>query len=132
MNDRPTAVELLEAVESFLRDDVLSALDGHLKYQTRVAANVIGIVARELGCEDRHLAGEWQRLGALFDDPSPPPADREDLRAAIREKTDELVECIRAGDADAGAWRDAVAAHLKQTVADKLEVAKPPQAAADS
>ncbi len=81
MNDRPTAVELLEAVESFLRDDVLSALDGHLKYQTRVAANVIGIVARELGCEDRHLAGEWQRLGALFDDPSPPPADRDRRRS---------------------------------------------------
>jgi hypothetical protein len=129
VNDRPTVVELLEAVESFLRDDVLNALDGHLKFQARVAANVVGIVARELACEDRHLVGEWQRLAALFEDPSPPPADREALRGAMREKTEELVERIRAGDADRGPWRDAVVAHLKQTVADKLEVAKPPRAA---
>jgi len=125
VNDRPTARELLEAVESFLRDEVVEALDGHVKYQTRVAANVVGIVAREIGCEDRHLAGEWQRLGVLFDDSSSPPADREQLRAGLREKTEKLVERIRAGDADDGPWRDAVVAHLKQTVADKLEVAKP-------
>jgi len=125
VNDRPTARELLEAVESFLRDEVVAALDGHVKYQTRVAANVVGIVAREIGCEDRHLSGEWQRLGALFDDSSPPPSDREQLRAGLREKTEKLVERIRAGDADDGPWRDAVVAHLKQTVADKLEVAKP-------
>jgi len=128
VNDRPTARELLEAVESFLRDEVMVALDGHAKYQTRVAANVVGIVARELACEDRHLAGEWQRLGLLFDASSAPPTDREQLRAGLREKTEKLIERIRAGDADEGPWRDAVIAHLKQTVADKLEVAKPRRA----
>ncbi len=33
----------------------------------------------------------------------------------------------RAGEADAGPWRQAVLDHLKATVADKLDVAKPPR-----
>jgi hypothetical protein len=125
MNDRPTAIELLEAVRRFLGEEVVNALDGHLKYQARVAANVVAIVAREIESEERHLAGEWERLGALLDDSTPPPRDREALRAAIRERSEELVGRIRTGEADSGPWRDQVMAHLVQSVADKLEVAKP-------
>jgi hypothetical protein len=43
-----TAMELLEAVRQFLRRDVLPELDGFKAYNTRVAANALGIVAREL------------------------------------------------------------------------------------
>jgi hypothetical protein len=43
-----TAAELLEAVRQFLRRDVLPELDGFKAYNTRVAANALGIVAREL------------------------------------------------------------------------------------
>ena len=84
MNDRPTAAELLEAVRSFVQDDVVAALDGPLKYHARVAANVLAIVARELECEDRHLSGEWERLGALLGDTHATPADRVELRGSIR------------------------------------------------
>jgi hypothetical protein len=41
-------VELLEAVRQFLRQEVLPALDGFTAYNTRVAANALGIVAREM------------------------------------------------------------------------------------
>jgi hypothetical protein len=41
-------VELLEAVRQFLRQEVLPELDGFKAYQTRVAANALGIVAREM------------------------------------------------------------------------------------
>ena len=41
-------VELLEAVRQFLRQEVLPELDGFKAYNTRVAANVLGIVAREM------------------------------------------------------------------------------------
>ena len=41
-------VELLEAVRQFLRQEVLPELDGFKAYNTRVAANALGIVAREL------------------------------------------------------------------------------------
>ena len=45
---RPTASELLEAVREFLTDQVMPASTGQLAFHARVAANVLGIVAREL------------------------------------------------------------------------------------
>jgi hypothetical protein len=43
-----TSVELLSAVRLFLREQVIPELDGFKAYNTRVAANALGIVAREL------------------------------------------------------------------------------------
>ena len=43
-----TAEELLSAVRQFLREQVLPELQGFKAYNTRVAANALGIVAREL------------------------------------------------------------------------------------
>lgn len=45
---RPTASELLDAVRGFLTDQVMPATSGQLAFHTRVAANVLAIVAREL------------------------------------------------------------------------------------
>jgi aminoglycoside phosphotransferase (APT) family kinase protein len=45
---RPTASELLDAVRGFLTDEVMPATTGQLAFHARVAANVLGIVAREL------------------------------------------------------------------------------------
>jgi len=45
---RPTASELLEAVREFLTGEVMPATSGQVAYHARVAANVLGIVAREL------------------------------------------------------------------------------------
>lgn len=42
------SVELLAAVRKFLREDVLPEMEGFKGYNVRVAANALGIVAREL------------------------------------------------------------------------------------
>lgn len=47
MQDRPDAHELLEALEAYLRDDLLAAVPPEHRFGVRVAANVCAILARE-------------------------------------------------------------------------------------
>ncbi len=126
MQDRPSVSELLDAVRAFLEEDVVPALEGPRQFHARVAANVLAIVGRELAGEEASLLAEWQRLAVVLgEDASAPPARLEALRAAVREGTAALTERIRRGDADAGPFRDAVRAHVRATVEDKLRVANP-------
>lgn len=127
MNDRPTGVELLRAVEAFLEREVVPNLTGPRQFHARVAANVVAIVAREIETEEGSLRGEWERLGALLGDASPPAAERERLREGVLARNRALAERVHAGEADAGEWRARVLAHLRRTVADKLEVSRPPR-----
>ena len=126
MQDRPRVQELLRAVRDFLEDDVVPVLDGPRRYHALVAANVLAIAERELEGEDASLVAEWHRLAALLgDDAGVPPLGLEALRAAVREQTSLLADRIRRGDADRGAFRDAVRAHVRETVREKLRVANP-------
>ncbi len=125
MQDRPTYSELLEAVQHFLETDVVPALDGPKKFHARVAANVLAIVRRELQSEDAQLRAEWRGVDALLGAAETPPTERDALRRRLAERTEALCARIRQGDADAGPWRDAVLAHVRQTVTDKLAVANP-------
>jgi hypothetical protein len=128
VNDRPDAAELLAAVERFLEETAVPALEGPAKYHARVAANVVRIVARELATEDEHLAREWDGLVALLGAAGEAkPGERASLRDAISARNRELVRRIQAGDADAGAFRAELIAHLSRVVADKLDVAQPPR-----
>jgi hypothetical protein len=129
MNDRPTSVELLRAVERFLEREVVPQLEGPRRYHARVAANVVAIVAREIETEEAQLQAEWQRLGALLGVGEARPAARDALRDSVQARTRTLAERIRRGDADAGAWRGELVAHLRLTVADKLAVSRPPRGA---
>ncbi len=45
---RPTASELLDAVQGFLTGEVMSSTGGQVAFHARVAANALAIVAREL------------------------------------------------------------------------------------
>jgi hypothetical protein len=127
VNDRPTAEELLRAVEAFLEREVVPALAGPQQFHARVAATVVAMVAREIETEEAHLLGEWARLGDLLGAAAPPPVPRNALRAGVLARSRSLVERIRAGEADAGPWRADVLAHLRRTVADKLEISRPPR-----
>jgi len=127
VNDRPTGVELLRAVERFLEQEVVPSLDGPRRYHARVAANLVAIVAREIETEEEQLHSEWERLGALLGLREERPALRNALRDAVRERTQALAERIRRGDADRGAWRADLIAHLRRSVADKLAVSRPPR-----
>ena len=123
MNDRPGSRELLDAVEAFLRDDVIPSVEGHVRYQARVAANVVAIVAREIDLEEGHLQAEWQGLMRLLGREVDAPGSRAALESGLKEANEILVERIRAGEADQGDFRRDVLAHLEETVQAKLHVA---------
>jgi hypothetical protein len=106
LHDEPSAAALLEAVREFLEGDVVPGTEGRLQYLARVAANVLGMVERELALgaeqEAAHHAG-LERLGV---------ASEEELAAAIR-----------AGELD-GRLAEVVAV-VRRAVAAKLAVAHP-------
>ena len=110
--DRPTAAELLDAVREFLERDVVPNTDGRVSFHARVAANVVGIVGRELDQSPALDAAEHERLRTLLGR----DADLADLNAV-------LARGIRDGSLDD---RHAdIVAHVRETVRAKLLVANP-------
>lgn len=122
MQDHPTSLELINAVAQFLNTELAPTLsDPHLKFRALVAANVLNIVARELELSDAQLRAERERLNELLSE----NASGENLRADVERMTRELSQKIRAGEADEGAFHNAVFAHVEQTVIEKLQVTNP-------
>ena len=99
LHGRPTAAELVAAVAEFLETDVFQATSGAVNFHTRVAANVLRTVEREL----------------LDDSPTPDLLGFEDERA--------LAAAIRSGDLDDRAAE--VRAALSHLVAHRLAVSHP-------
>ena len=124
MQDRPNYDELLTAVERFLDDEVVAKSEGALRFNGRVAANVIRIVRRELENEEASLAREWESLAELLGE-APRPRDRDALRAVLVQRNEALAGRIQAGDTDERGFRDSVIKHLRQTIHDKLTVTNP-------
>lgn len=122
MQDHPTSLELINAVAQFLNTELAPTLsDPRLKFRALVAANVLNIVARELELSDAQLRAERERLNELLSE----NASGENLRADVERMTRELSQKIRAGEADEGAFHNAVFAHVEQTVIEKLLIANP-------
>ena len=124
MQDRPTYHELLAALERFLEDELLPALEGAARFNTRVAANTLRIIRRELEHEDEQLAAERAGLDELLG-PAEPPAARAALHEALHQRNEQLCQRIRSGDVDANPFRAAVLSHVRRTVRDKLLVTNP-------
>lgn len=62
MPDRPTALELIEAVTEFLSTEVLPAASDHrLRFRTLVALNALGIAFRELEAGEAGMAEDELR-----------------------------------------------------------------------
>jgi hypothetical protein len=94
------------AVREFLEGDVVGATEGRVRFHARIAANVLGMVERELDigpAQAQAHAAALARLGVT---------DEADLAAAIR-----------AGRLDARL--DEVTAVVRETVRAKLAVARP-------
>jgi len=126
MQDRPTALELLAAVRGFLEDDLVPSLEGRRRFHALVAANVVGVIERELAGEEDQLARQWDRLAELFGlEPSTRPQAVSALRAAVRDLETRLAERIRTGEADGGELASRIRAHVRATVLEKLDVANP-------
>jgi hypothetical protein len=124
MQDRPTADELLSALEHFLDEQVVAKTEGALSFHGRVAANVVRMLRRELQHEDEALDREWASLDSLLG-AAERPSTRAALRDALTARNEALCERIRTGDSDWPLFRDAVLSHVRQTVHDKLLVTNP-------
>src|SRR3954453_3972329 len=113
MQDRPTAPELLESVAEYLFAGLRPEVPREQRFRGLVAANVCGVVARELRAgdepdsEDAALFAEL--LGREVDDPYAAAAD--------------LSERIRSGELDERIVE--LAPRLEEHVRLKLEIARP-------
>ncbi len=108
----PSAPVLLTAAVKYLEQELLPTLSGYHRFQTRVTANVLSIVRRELELREAQSAAERERLRALVGR----DGDTEALSA-------ELSEMIRGGAID---LNDAqLRAHLRQSLADALAINNP-------
>lgn len=128
MQDRPTVDELLEAVAGYLRDDVMPNTQGRISFHARVSMNVIEMLRRELASQEEHFAREWDGLDHLLG-VEPMPPGLANVRERLLARNRELGERIQQGEADSGPWRDAVLAHLRRVIHDKLTVTNPQLAA---
>ncbi len=125
MHDRPTASELLGAVQAFLEEEIVPATTGRRQFLARVAANCVGMVDREFAAEQEHVERAWTGLDALCGAVAE-PQDRRRRAAAVTERLTELCERIRAGDFDEGSkGYESLLAFARGRVRDKLELSNP-------
>ena len=105
-HDRPTAVELLEALREWMERDLLPGVEGRLQFHTRVAINMVDIVAREIAVgssQETAHAHVLETLGVATDA--------------------ELVLAIKNGEYDA--TLESLLESLRPVVEDKVRVANP-------
>ena len=123
MQDRPTAPELLDAVSGFLRERAEHARDRWERFQLQVAANSVGIVARELEMEDGFLRAEWKGLDGLLG-AEQLPADQRGFTARLVERNQDLSARITRGEFD-GETEGPLLDHLWQTITNKVRITNP-------
>ncbi|MGH7780528.1 MAG: DUF6285 domain-containing protein [Candidatus Binataceae bacterium] len=131
MQDRPSAIELLEAAADFVDREIVTATAGRVQFQSRVVANVMRIVAREIHDEDPFARTELRSLAALLKREAPHVHGLDDVRSAAAKLNEDLSAQIRTGDADTGARRAEVLAAVRQIVENKLKIANPRYLEAD-
>ena len=110
--DRPTAAELVSAVRDFLVRDLQPTLEGRLGFHTRISANALGMIERELLLGPALDAEERARAVAILG---------HDADLGVLER--EIASGIRDGSLSASASE--VRAHVRATVRGKLEIANP-------
>ena len=106
VHDEPSMTALLEAVREFLEGDVIPGSEGRLRFHARVAANVLGMVERELALTEGQEA-----------------AHRADLARLGVGSEAELAAAIRAAELDHRLPE--VVGVVRRTVAARLAVAHP-------
>ena len=102
----------MEAVRNFLEQRALPELKGHTRFHARVAANALGIVARELAQGPQAFSREAARLAVLT-------ADEGSIEALNR------LLCSMIRDGRIALDDPRLAAHLEATTADKIAIDQP-------
>jgi aminoglycoside phosphotransferase (APT) family kinase protein len=115
--DRPLATELLAVTRDFMHGEVMPQLNGRTGFHVRVAANVLGIVERELALSPRHAVLDREGLQDILGGGAHDGHD-----GTLASMIGQLASRIRRGDLDGDA---AVASFLAASTARKLSVANP-------
>ncbi len=110
--DQPSMLELVSAVRDFIEQRAMPELKGHTAFHARVAANALGIVARELERGAASADAERARLIQLLHHGGT-------LTALNRE----LCRHIREGSI--GLDTPGLAEHLAATTRDKVAIDQP-------
>jgi len=84
-HDVPSATNLVAAVREFLERDVMAATEGRVAFHARVAANVLGMVERELASGPGTTAAVRTNLATILGQDAPVAALVEELATRIRE-----------------------------------------------
>jgi len=112
MMDQPSIAELVEAVREFLETRAMPELKGHIAFHARVAANALGIVARQLQQGAKADQEEKTRFVALLG-----------YDGTLDELNRELCRKIREGAVDLET--PGLAQHLEKTTRDKVAIDQP-------
>lgn len=110
--DQPSMLELVEAVKSFIETKAMPELKGHTAFHARVAANALGIVARELQFGGTAADEEKARLVEIIGSDG-----------TLEELNRVLCQEIRAGKI--GLDTPGLAAHLETTTRAKVGIDQP-------
>jgi hypothetical protein len=112
MMDQPSVLELVTAVRDFIEQRAMPELKGHTAFHARVAANALGIVARELEKGGPSGEVELDRLKVLLG-----------RDGTLMELNRELCARIRAGAIELDT--PGFAEHLTLTTRDKVGIDQP-------
>ena len=110
--DMPRADELIEAVSDFLRDEVMDQTEGRTNFLSRVSANSLDIVKRELFALPEHRRREHAGLQAFYDS----DADLSSLRWR-------LVHALRDGSQSLD--NESLRSYLRNTVVNQVAIDQP-------
>jgi hypothetical protein len=115
MQDRPSPIDLLEAVAGFLREQVVPISNGSLAFHVRVAVNALDIARRELlaDVDNRGAADERASLQDLLG------STEADINALQR------TLCERIIDGAIDLATPGLAVHLWRIIREKLAVDQP-------
>lgn len=108
----PDATIILKAAVKYLEEELMPTLAGYHRFKTRVTANALNLVRRELEMRDAQAVAERARLASLLGHDG-------DVETLSRE----LAERIRAGAIPVD--DPALRAHIRQSLADALAINNP-------
>ena len=110
--DMPESHELLTSVHDFLRQDVMAETQGRMRFLSLVASNSLAILMRESRLSGQHRREEQERLRALLG-----------MNASLLELRRTLCQALR--DDEMPLDTPDLAAHLRQTVMNQLQIDQP-------
>jgi hypothetical protein len=112
MQDRPTPVELINAVTEFLHTDIAPRLSGHDAFKLRVAINALDLVARQISHEAGGNEAERASLSKLLG------------TSGSLEELNRLLS-MRIASGDMGFETPGLTDHLWRATMDKLAIDQP-------